>query len=169
MDVINHKKQEMIHKFMELFPLKRPSDEDMFFINKKIKAYEGNYYQKMFDGLTWLEVIELIGSERCFLSKMQTLGFIKPMGLMYYTPAFMCYFFESHDVELMDKYFFSVTLSSDGRFSERQSEFFSLLNENNLPCFIECIRKIIVLYDASMSEDHPVKEAYNEFWKYVEC
>jgi hypothetical protein len=164
-------KKEIINNFLELFPLKRPSDEEMFFVNNNIKEYEGNYYQKNFDGLTWLDVIELIGSERCFFSKIQTVGFITPMGLVYYTPAFIVYFFESCDIELMDKYFSSVTLSSDERFSERQSEFFSLLNENSLLYFIECIKKMIDFFDASESvdKDNPVKRAYNEFWRYVEC
>lgn len=164
-----YRKQEMIHKFMELFPLARPCDDDMFYVNKDIEEYEGNYYQEIFSGLTWLDVIELIGSERCFLSKIQAVGFITPVGLMYYTPAFIIYFFESCDTELMDKYFSSVTLSSDERFSESQSEFFSLLSENSLLYFIDCIKNMIDFFDASESvdKDNPAKRAYNEFWRYV--
>jgi len=160
-------KKECADDFRKYFSIDRPASEDMFFIRNDVCEYEGNIYRDLFDEMTWVDVIDSIGSKNCPMGRIQTLGFMKPKGLNYYTPTFFCYFFETLDEELMEKYFSSVTLSDDDRFSDKQSEFFSLLEENSAIFFVKTLRKLISYLKESGIESSSAERSYESFWKFI--
>jgi hypothetical protein len=162
-----YSKIECVEEFRQYFPIDKPDPEDMFYIRNDIREYEGNIYRDIFDGMTWIDVIDSIGYKYCPMERVQTLGFMKPKGLNYYTPAFFCYFFNTLDEELMNKYFSSVTLSNDDRFSDKQSEFFSLLDENSTIIFVKVLRDLIIYLNKNGIESSSAERSYENFWKFI--